>query len=400
MTTKNKDGLEGVTVLLPDERPIVDLRSANQITPIPIQWLWSNWLARGKFHVLAGAPGTGKTTLALAIAATLSRGSEWPDGTSSPLGDVVIWSGEDDPADTLVPRLIACGADLSRIHIVHGVLEGDERRSFDPARDVVALRRAVSRRNRSVALLVVDPVVSAVASDSNNNGDVRRALQPIVDLGAECGFAALGITHLAKGSVGRDPLERVAGSLAFGALARLVWVAAKVQTANGTEERVLVRVKSNLGPDAGGFSYAVKVVESASHPAMQASCIEWGEAVEGTARDILNDSEQAQQRNETQLNETESWLKELMAEHDGSIESNTVLELARKRGFSERTVYRARKRIGVLAKQRGYGADKQSAWELPAAGPLEAGKIGKIDRNGRKNPVPDTGDGFDSEGAT
>ena len=50
---------------------------------------------------MAGAPGTGKTTAAGALAATLSIGGRWPDGSRSPVGDALIWSGEDSPADTL-----------------------------------------------------------------------------------------------------------------------------------------------------------------------------------------------------------------------------------------------------------------------------------------------------------
>ena len=41
--------------------------------------------------------------------------------------------------------------------------------------------------------------------------------------------ALLGITHFSKGTGGRDPVERLTGSLAFGALARVVLIAAKHQ---------------------------------------------------------------------------------------------------------------------------------------------------------------------------
>ena len=47
----------------------------------------------GKFHVLAGAPGQGKTTLALAIMALITNGGRWPDGSHRPAGNVLMWSG-------------------------------------------------------------------------------------------------------------------------------------------------------------------------------------------------------------------------------------------------------------------------------------------------------------------
>src|SRR4030095_3261387 len=89
----------------------VNTHRADTIKPEAVTWLWDGFLAGGKLNIVAGAPGTGKTTLALAIAATLTIGGRWPDGTRAAIGDVLIWSGEDSPGDTLVPRLIATGAD-------------------------------------------------------------------------------------------------------------------------------------------------------------------------------------------------------------------------------------------------------------------------------------------------
>jgi putative DNA primase/helicase len=74
-----------------------------------------DWLAAlGKFHLLAGAPGTGKTTIAVSIAATVSAGARWPDGTAAEHGDVLIWSAEDGVSDTLLPRLLVAGGHPGR----------------------------------------------------------------------------------------------------------------------------------------------------------------------------------------------------------------------------------------------------------------------------------------------
>jgi hypothetical protein len=122
----------------------MSLLPASGIKPEPISWLWREWLARGKMHIIAGQPGTGKTTIAMKMAATVSAGSRWPDGSAAKQGNVVIWSGEDDYADTLVPRLEASGADLSRIFFAGEMTCGKERRAFDPAKDIPALQAAIA----------------------------------------------------------------------------------------------------------------------------------------------------------------------------------------------------------------------------------------------------------------
>jgi len=111
------------------------------VTAEPISWLWDGWLARGKLHLLAGKPGTGKTTLALALAAVVSRGGTWPDGSRCvQAANVLIWSAEDDASSTIVPRLMAAGADLRRVHFIADVRGADgEPRPFDPAFDVPLL---------------------------------------------------------------------------------------------------------------------------------------------------------------------------------------------------------------------------------------------------------------------
>jgi hypothetical protein len=117
------------------------VQCAADVKPQPVTWLWPDWLPAGKLTVLAGAAGTGKTTLALNLAAVVSRGGAWPDGSACEHpGQVLVWSSEDDVSDTLVPRLMAAGADLSKIHFVRNVAKTDgELVPFDPARDMPLL---------------------------------------------------------------------------------------------------------------------------------------------------------------------------------------------------------------------------------------------------------------------
>jgi len=124
--------IEGAASKL-DKKPVdgdgVMLVNGADLKPEPIRWLWPQWLALGKLHILAGAAGQGKTTINLAFAATVTTGGRWPDGTRCEPGNVLIWSGEDDPADTLLPRLLAMGADRRRVYFVQGSRVNGERLS-------------------------------------------------------------------------------------------------------------------------------------------------------------------------------------------------------------------------------------------------------------------------------
>ena len=168
---------QGSSSLKPPQKPNgVVLTCGSELTPEPVQWLWPNWLALGKLHILAGAPGQGKTTIAMAMAATVTIGGRWPDGTRCEAGNVLIWSGEDDPADTLLPRILAAGGDRSKVFFISGSQIAGEVEPFDPARDMGYLLAAVEQIG-GIKMLIVDPVVSAVTGDSHKNTEVRRALQ-------------------------------------------------------------------------------------------------------------------------------------------------------------------------------------------------------------------------------
>jgi putative DNA primase/helicase len=341
----------------------VDLIRASDVTPEPIAWLWNGWLAAGKMHVFGGAPGTGKTTISMGLAATVTTGGCWPDGSRSVVGNVVIWSGEDDPADTLIPRLALSGADLTRVYFIADIREGNERRSFDPARDMEPLRRKLAEIG-GVRLLIVDPVVSAIAGDSHKNAEVRRGLQPLVDLAGAMRCALLGITHFSKGTGGRDPVERLTGSLAFGALARVVLVAAKHQEEgdDGRTVRLFCRAKSNIGPDDGGFEYDLHQAELKTHPGIFASSVLWGDAVEGAARELLATADATGDDGEGgTLADAKRFLSDLLA--NGPMRAGEIFKDADQAGYSKRSIQRAANTIKIERHKDGMRGGW--SWRLP-----------------------------------
>lgn len=343
--------------------PAVRLLRGDAVKLEPVRWAWRGFLPLGMLTILGGAPGCGKTTIAMSLAATVTRGGAWPDGSRcTAAGDVVIWSGE-DAHPVIAARLKAAGADMTRVHFVDGITGGDGE-AFDPGRDMLLLE-ATAEALTAPRLLILDPIVSAVAGDSHKGAEVRRSLQPVVDLAQRLGCAVVGITHFSKGTVGRDPVERVTGSIAFAALARLVLLASKVKADpadEGEPRRLLLRAKSNIGPDDGGFAYALERLEVA--PNVEGQRVQWLEPLEGTARELLADAEADPAGDDDGgARDCAEWLREFLAA--GPVSAREVKRCADEAGYAWRTVQRSMRKAGADSRRAGFG--KPAEWFLVAS---------------------------------
>ncbi|MGA7980548.1 MAG: AAA family ATPase [Chromatiaceae bacterium] len=249
------------------------------------------------------------------------------------------------------------------MHFIAGVVDHTGTRAFDPATDGQVLSDEIALMDPPPTLLIVDPIVAAVAGDSHKNAEVRRALQPLVDLAQVRRCAVLGISHFSKGTAGRDPVERVTGSLAFGALARVVLAAAKLPDAEGGG-RMLARAKNNIAMDSGGFKYELVPLELPGYPGVFTTLVRWGEALKGTARELLGRAETAVDPDErSATDEAAEWLRELLSA--GPMKAADVQKEARQAGINDKPLRTARERLGVKPKKSGFSAGWW--WSLPAA---------------------------------
>lgn len=337
-----------------------NLVSAATIAPKAVEWLWDGWLPRAMLTILAGAGGDGKTTLTLGLIGTMTSGGRWPDGSfCTNKQNAVIFSSEDSAEHTIIPRLIAAGADLNRVFIMQGrINDQGELEPFDPSRDCDLLARELDRIG-GAGLIMIDPIVSAVSGDMHRANDVRRSLQPLVNLAEEHGAAIVGISHFAKGSQASSPADRVLGSQAFTALARMVLVSAKRE---GEEDRVLARAKSNISADDGGCTYTIRPVTIDQGFATVVAT--WGDVIEGSAREILADAEQITADEGPDEDDPAEVLRQIL--RAGRLSGKDVKRVMSDNGFSAKQIRTAREKLGVETSREGFGKEIVSFWSLPA----------------------------------
>ena len=337
------------------------MRRASEIEPVAVRWLWPARIPLGKLTLFAGDPDEGKTVTSLDVAARVTTGGEWPDGGRAEIGSVIIMSAEDDPGDTLVPRLMAAGADLGRVHFLEAALvvtaDGKETKHTISLADVAAIENALSQAG-DAKLVIVDPISAYLSdSDSHKNAEVRALLSPLAELAARRGVAILAITHLSKG--GGKALYRAIGSIGFVGAARAAWLFAK--DAENPARRLMLRLKNNLAPDRGGLAYTLagEVISLKNGEQAQTVKVNWEPGAVNMKADDVLEVESARERGERQ--EVAEWLTEALAKGPrGAVE---VTREARAVGFSEMTLRRARRRLGVKTSKDGF--EGGWIWSLP-----------------------------------
>ena len=85
----------------------------------PQDWLWPHRIPLGKLTLIAGYPSSGKTSIAMDIAARVSRGATAPDQPDAafPSAPVVLALLNGNPKADALPTLRLFGADLGRIYL-------------------------------------------------------------------------------------------------------------------------------------------------------------------------------------------------------------------------------------------------------------------------------------------
>lgn len=295
-----------------------------------VEWLWYPYIPYGKITIIQGDPGEGKSTVAINLASIISNGESLPlEKEKTAPRAVVYQNSEDGKEDTIVPRLIACGADLSKVAYIEEdetALElGDERLS--KVIDEIGAR-----------VLILDPVQAywGANTDMNRAGAIRPIMNQLARMAQQKKCAVIMIGHMTKGN-GKG-LYRGLGSIDIAAAARSVLLVARLKSQS--EMRVLAHVKSNLAPIGDSILFSVDGKSS----------ISWLRKSKLTAEQILDES---YEESNSKLDRAVAIIKECMK--NGECSANEVLRQCEDQGIAKRTVNEAKARLNIDSVKRKGG---------------------------------------------
>lgn len=266
------------------------LRKASGIAMKGVRWLYRGRIPDGMVTLLAGREGIGKSTVALDIAAQLTRGTLDGRYLGRPQ-NVVICATEDSWSHTIRPRLQAVGCDLDRVfHIAVQDEDGHERAIVAP-QDTRRMEAAFTQVKP--ALMIIDPLMAIIDGrvDTHKQAEVQQALEPMVKMCERVGMAILALIHVNK-SGGTDPLNSIMGSKAFATLPRSILYC--IEEDQG--DFLFCHVKCNVGPKMPSIHYRIdgvqfdlppEEVEEGDDPFITSNRVVWGEVDDRSATDVM-----------------------------------------------------------------------------------------------------------------
>ncbi len=337
------DGAAAVRAMLETSRGLLGV-SAASIEVVPTKWEWWHRFPAGEVIMIDSDPNLGKTTLVTDLAARKSRGLAWPDGEPCDAGNVIIVSAEDSN-NTLVGRLTAHDADLSRIRIVSGNFQRDGATQVLTLPEHAGELEKIIRADKA-RLMFIDPLTGIISEkvDSHRDSSVRRVMGVISHLAQSTGCTIICIRHLTKQAAIENALYRGGGSIAIIAAARAGFILGfdpndKAPVAE--RARVFAHLKYNLGPQTPSLAFRIRAGEGESF-----AHVEW---IEGGSTLTPNELllAPAKPRNTDALNRAVDFLKLELA--PGQRRSTELEAAADAAGISTSTFERARKKLKTVS---------------------------------------------------
>ena len=321
-TDRKKAIAETITIKVPEAEELVPMLCYEDIKQTSVEWLWFPYIPFGKLTIIQGNPGEGKTYFAMMLTAACTNRKLFPNMEDIEPFNVIYQTAEDGMGDTIKPRLIEAGADLSRVMVID---DTEEALTLSDDR----IEKAV-RQNR-VRLVIIDPVQAFIGADVDMNraNEVRPVFRKLGMIAEKTGCAIVLIGHLNKSS-GTQSTYRGLGSIDIMAAVRSLIFIGKVRKDPTT--RVLIHEKSSLAPP--GETMAFKLGDEDG--------FRWVGAYEISADELLDGKEG--KATETKLERGRKLIRELLADKK-EISIRELDEKAKEQGISGRTMRDVRSRM-------------------------------------------------------
>ncbi|MFD1660004.1 AAA family ATPase [Streptomyces caeni] len=361
----------------PPRRGLI-LRPASMIRIRPVRWLWDTTpegappTSHGRIPlyslaIAAGGPGLGKSQFAIWMTARITRG-ELPGELYGKPHAVIYAAAEDSWTYTIAPRLVAAGADMDLVF--HVAVRDDEHPYARLTLPIDTSLLAQEAERYSVALLVMDPLLSYIDKGINDYraAEVRAALEPLVAAADRHHFTILGLAHFTKAGAA-NPLNRLAGSGAFGQLLRSLIAFAKEEDEEGDERFVMSLEKNNLGRlglPSHEYKIAPVTIETEEGPSYVSRFV-LGPETTISVRQVMRDETAVGGVDKSERTEAMEWLEDYMTARDraGIAEPKEVYSAARVARITDNALREAKRRLRIKSvKQKGV-RDGGWFWQMP-----------------------------------
>jgi len=296
------------------------LITMDQVESKKIQWWWYPYFAFGKPHLISGDPGSAKSTVSSGFCTLLTRGGGSDMGIKPVIGNVILLSAEDDRSDTIKPRLEAMGADCAKVII--------PKERFSLSDSGIALLEKIVQYTNPV-MVIIDPISAWFDANVNLNAsnEVRKYLAQLSEIAAKYNLILIMIRHLNKGKQ-EKAIYRGNASIDFTGAARSELMAVKDED---TGDFGLIHIKSNIAPLGKTISYSLTDNGPDSPPTFS-----WAGYTDLKYSDTTEQSHSS-------LDEATAWLFQRL--QSGKVESNELINEAKKNGINFATLKRAREKL-------------------------------------------------------
>jgi putative DNA primase/helicase len=376
-TDGKQDGWVGSKLFSKPEALSLDVVILSDIKPELLVWLWPNVVPMRCVTIFAGDPGVGKSLMGLDMAARGSVGANFLNGArcEQPFETRLLML-EDDKSTIIVPRLMAMGADLTKVACVDGMSRKNVEEGEDDGQRLIVLQQDMAELSRhlllhpAVKLVIIDPISNYMKGDNDMyNEAFRKVLSPLNKLAQDHDVAVVVVMHNSKAK-DRKPLGKVGGNLGGMGVARMAWTFMMQDSGN----HAMLQMKMNLGR-FDGIIFTTKgvpveidgvITDQASMVFVQPSKVD--------ADIAMGEAEDYEGRRDSK---GEAFLRKLLPRPDSVMESGALYAAADAVGISKRTMERvvANLLVGSGRKNQGqrfYGwQDKQKIEAVGAAETIE-----------------------------